>query len=117
MTNRILSPLPGWNVRGYSYGELQPDGQRHPGADLYVGYGDDDLLLPVVCFADGTVVELRHWDGHEYGLGNIALVEHTLFASPNGPGSPGSPSDQHSPDNPAGPRSVKLWSAYAHLDS
>ena len=96
MTTHIVSPLPGWNVRGFSYGELQPDGQPHPGADLNVGYGDDDLGLPVVCFAAGTVAELRPWDGVEYGLGNVALVEHTLFGSSH---------------------PIKLWSMYAHLDS
>ena len=96
MTTRIVSPLPGWNVRGYSYGELTPQGERHPGADLNVGYGDDDLGLPVLCFAAGTVVEKRVWDGHEYGLGNVALVEHTLFG---------------------GSKPLQLWSMYAHLDS
>ncbi|HEU5315794.1 MAG TPA: M23 family metallopeptidase [Chloroflexota bacterium] len=94
---RLVAPLAGWNVRGYSYGELQPDGQRHPGADLNVGYGDDDLGLPVLCFADGIVVERREWDGQSCGLGNVALVAHHLFAGPS-----------------AG---LHLWSAYAHLDS
>ena len=44
----IVAPLAGWNVRGYGYGERQEDGQLHPGADLNVGYGDQDLGLPVV---------------------------------------------------------------------
>jgi len=90
---RILAPLPNWNVRGFSYGELQPNGEHHPGADLNVGYGDDDLGLPVLCFADGTVVQFLHWDGHSYGFGNAALVEHHLFSP------------------------LPLWSLYAHLDS
>ena len=43
----VVPPLAGWNVRGYSYGELTKTGY-HPGADLNVGYGDADLGLPVV---------------------------------------------------------------------
>ena len=96
--SKIVAPLAGWNVRGYSYGELQPDGQRHPGADLNVGYGDDDLGLPVVSFASGTVVERLEWDGESYGLGNAGLVEHRLFGRDGGAG-------------------VALWSLYAHLDA
>src|SRR5687768_12916828 len=97
----IVSPLPGWDVRGYSYGELTPDGHRHPGADLNVGYGDEDLGLPVVCFADGLVVDRVQWDGATYGYGNVGLVQHTLF---------GSDEPHKQPD-----ASVRLWSLYAHL--
>ena len=103
MGAKIVAPLAGWNVRGYSYGELQPDGQRHPGADLNVGYGDEDLGLDVVCFADGVVAERLAWDGETYGLGNVGLVEHRLF---RGAGLEGG----------EGERSVRLWSVYAHLD-
>src|SRR5688500_35407 len=94
----IVSPLPGWNVRGYSYAELTPDGHRHPGADLNVGYGDEDLGLPVVCFADGLVVERVEWDGASYGYGNVGLIEHRLFGA----------EETH--------EAVPLWSLYAHLD-
>jgi hypothetical protein len=107
---KIIAPLPNWNVRGYSYGELQPDGQRHTGADLNVGYGDDDLGLPVLCFADGVVVERHDWDGHTHGFGNVALVEHQLFRPSDSAGD--------SPDQPAEHRpGLRLWSAYAHLDA
>ena len=95
---RIVAPLAGWNVRGYSYGELQPNGEHHPGADLNVGYGDDDLGLPVVCFADGVVAERLEWDGRPHGFGNAALVEHRLFGDGAGDGG------------------VRVWSLYAHLD-
>ena len=95
---RILAPLAGWNVRGYSYGELQPNGEHHPGADLNVGFGDEDSGMPVVCFADGTVVERKEWDGRTYGFGNVGLVEHRLFG------------DEGSEEG------VRLWSLYAHLD-
>ena len=87
----VTAPLPGWNVRGYSYGERQTDGQLHPGADLNVGGGDDDLGAPVVCFAAGTVVHREAWDGQSYGYGSYGLVEHQLGG-------------------------VRLWSLYAHLD-
>ena len=107
MDVRIVAPLAGWNVRGYSYGELQPDGQRHPGADLNVGYGDEDLGLPVVCFADGVVAERVDWDGRSYGFGNAGLVEHRLFGQ-DGEAASGSES---------GTEGVRLWSLYAHLDS
>ena len=63
-----MAPLAGWNVRGYSYAERQADGQMHPGADLNVGYGDDDLGLPVVSMAAGSVVHWEEWDGASYEL-------------------------------------------------
>lgn len=88
----LVSPLPAWNVRGYSYAERQQDGQLHPGADLNVGYGDDDLGLPVLCIAGGTVVHHQEWDGSSYGYGTFGLVRHQLGGLP-------------------------LWSLYAHLDS
>jgi len=87
----VAAPLSGWNVRGYSYAERQADGQLHPGADLNVGAGDDDLGLPVVSFAAGTVVHRGEWDGATYGYGNYGLIEHSIG-------------------------SVRLWSLYAHLD-
>jgi murein DD-endopeptidase MepM/ murein hydrolase activator NlpD len=87
---RVHAPLPGWNVRGWGYGQRQDDGQLHPGADLNVGAGDEDLGLDVVCFADGVVVARREWDGITYGYGNALLVAHELGA-------------------------LRLWSLYAHL--
>ena len=93
-----MAPLSGWNVRGYSYGELTPTGERHPGADLNVGGGDEDLGVPVVCFADGTVAERLEWDGWSYGLGNVGLVEHRLFAKQGAE------------------EGVRVWSMYAHLE-
>ena len=86
-----VAPLPGWNVRGYSYAERQADGQLHPGADLNVGGGDADWRLPVVSFAAGTVVYRGEWDGVSYGYGNYGLVEHQIGE-------------------------LRLWSLYAHLD-
>ena len=96
----MVAPLAGWNVRGYSYGERQEDGQLHPGADLNVGYGDQDLGLPVVALADGVVVARREWDGFRYGYGNVGLVEHHLVRV----GQPDTGGE------------VRLWSLYAHLD-
>ena len=92
----MVAPLPGWNVRGYSYGELTPTGERHPGLDLNVGYGDDDLGLPVVAILDGEVVARKEWDGETYGLGSMVLVEHNLLPEQRG--------------------GLALWSLYAHLD-
>jgi hypothetical protein len=114
---RIVAPLADWIVRGYSYLELQPDGERHTGVDLGIDpgagrpnnadtgadSGDPNLGLPVVCFADGIVVARLEWDGHTLGFGNAALVAHNLFA----PGTP--PDSVH-----AGP---SLWSFYAQLDA
>ena len=97
MPNILTAPLPGWNVRGYSYAELTPTGERHPGLDLNVGAGDEDLGLPVVAFLDGTVSARLEWDGHSYGLGNVLLLEHTIA--------------RRAQDT------LTLWSAYAHLDS
>ncbi|HET7769745.1 MAG TPA: M23 family metallopeptidase, partial [Chloroflexota bacterium] len=77
-----------------------------PGADLNVGYGDEDLGLDVVCFADGVVAERLEWDGETYGLGNVGLVEHRLF----GGGGPEGGSEGESEGG------VRLWSLYAHLD-
>jgi murein DD-endopeptidase MepM/ murein hydrolase activator NlpD len=97
----FVAPLAGWNVRGYSYGERTADGQLHPGADLNVGYGDDDRGLPVVAFAAGTAVYRGEWDGATYGYGNFALVEHVIGA-----------------DSALTPHAgLRLWSLYAHLDS
>ena len=87
----VFQPLPGWNVRGYSYAQRQTDNQLHPGADLNVGGGDDDLGLPVISFADGTVVERVDWNGATYGYGNALLVQHSLSG-------------------------LDLWTLYAHLD-
>jgi murein DD-endopeptidase MepM/ murein hydrolase activator NlpD len=95
----VVAPLAGWNVRGYSYAEHQTDGHLHPGADLNVGYGDDDLGLPVCALAAGTVVHLATWDGASYGYGTHFLIEHDLGA-PAQFGHPG----------------PKLWALYAHLD-
>ena len=92
MGGLVTAPLPGWNVRGYSYGERQIDGQLHPGADLNVGGGDDDLGAPVVCFAAGTVVHREVWDGQTYGYGSCGLVAHDAQLC-----------------------GVPLWSLYAHL--
>ena len=92
----MVAPLAGWNVRGYSYGERQEDGQLHPGADLNVGYGDQDLGLDVVALADGVVVARREWDGLSYGYGNVGLVEHRLGGDGDG--------------------EARLWSLYAHLE-
>src|SRR5206468_12468642 len=75
---KVVAPLPGWNVRGWSYAQRQDDGQLHPGADLNVGWGDDDLGVEVVAFADGVVVARRAWDGVTYGFGNRLLVAHRL---------------------------------------
>jgi murein DD-endopeptidase MepM/ murein hydrolase activator NlpD len=93
VTGSFVAPLTGWNVRGYSYGERTSDGQLHPGADLNVGYGDDDRGLPVLAFAAGTVAFRGEWDGTTYGYGNFGLVEHVIGGG------------------------VQLWSLYAHLDS
>ena len=84
-------------MRGYGYGERQEDGQLHPGADLNVGYGDQDLGLPVVALADGVVVARREWDGRSYGYGHVGLVEHWLGGDGDG--------------------QARLWSLYAHLDA
>ena len=89
----VTAPLPRWNVRGYSYGERQADGQLHIGADLNVGGGDEDLGLSVVCFAAGTVVYREAWDGHRYGYGGYGLVAHSSELL-----------------------GIPLWSLYAHLD-
>lgn len=94
---RVVAPLAGWNVRGYGYGERQEDGQLHPGADLNVGYGDQNLGLDVVALADGVVVARRKWDGRSYGYGNVGLVEHWLVGDGDGV--------------------VRLWGLYAHLDA
>lgn len=87
---QIVEPLPGWNVRGWSYLERQDDGQIHPGLDLNVGWGDTDLGVPVVCLADGVVVARQEWDGYTPGFGNLGMVEHDLH-------------------------DLRLWSVYAHL--
>ena len=60
---------------------------------MNVGGGDDDLGLPVVCFAAGTVVYRHEWDGQTYGYGSFGLVEHSVDLL-----------------------GVPLWSLYAHLD-
>jgi peptidase M23-like protein len=98
----IVPPLTGWNVRGYSYAEPTKLG-LHPGADLNVGYGDDDLGLPVVTVAAGTVFAVRHWDGRSYGYGNVALIRHHLFSPPG--------------QELTGHSALNLWGLYAHLDS
>src|SRR5688500_5329040 len=99
MGNAIVAPLPGWNVRGYSYAEQTPTGELHPGLDLNVGYGDDDLGMPVVAFADGMVAARKEWGGESYGFGNVALVEHRLFAPDGLEGQDGS---LYGPDAPEG---------------
>jgi len=101
----VVAPLAGWNVRGYSYGERQADGQLHTGADLNVGAGDDDRGLPVGAFADGTVVYRGAWDGASYGYGNYGLVEHRFGQALTPPLSQG--------EREVG---LRLWSLYAHLD-
>jgi murein DD-endopeptidase MepM/ murein hydrolase activator NlpD len=88
----MVTPLAGWNVRGWSYGQKQDDGQIHPGADFNVGAGDEDLGLPVVATASGRVVARMDWDGRTYGFGNGLLLEHLL------------------------PGDLALWSLYGHLD-
>jgi len=88
---QVFSPLPGWNVRGYSYCQKQLDSQLHPGADLNVGAGDDDLGLPVVAFADGTIVGRVDWDGVTYGYGNALLLQHDFVG-------------------------LSVWTLYSHLD-
>ena len=99
MGGLVVAPLPGWNVRGYSYAERMADGQLHPGADLNVGGGDGDWGLPVVSCAAGTVVYRGDWDGASYGYGNYGLIEHVL-----------------SPRDPTDPGALRLWALYAHLD-
>ena len=88
----VAMPLPGFNSRGYSYAQKQDDGQLHPGADLNVGAGDDDLGLPVVAFADGTIVGRIDWNRSSFGYGNALLLQHDF---------PG----------------LQLWTIYAHLDA
>ena len=114
---RIVAPLAGWNVRGYSYGEVQSDGQRHPGADLNVGYGDEDLGLDVVCFAAGVVAERLAWDGRSYGLGNVGLVAHRLFGRGDGASGAGEGEAAGGGGHDGAAGGVRLWSMYAHLDS
>ena len=90
-------PLPGWNVRGHSYAEITSTGERHPGLDLNVGGGDEDLGLPVVAFLDGEVAARHEWDRRSYGFGNLLLLKHILARPTRDP--------------------LTLWTAYAHLDS
>ena len=109
MLSPVRAPLPAWNVRGHSYAESTNLG-FHPGADLNVGYGDDDLGLPVVSIAHGTVVVVRPWDGRSYGYGNVALIHHAFADSRLGEHIP---APAVSSDKPY----LELWSLYAHLDS
>lgn len=88
----VVAPLPNWNVRGWSYLERTDTGELHPGADLNVGGGDDDLGLPVVAMLDGVVAARCPWDGRHVGYGNFGLIEHRLG-------------------------NLTLWTLYAHLDS
>ncbi len=88
----LVPPLPGWNVRGYSYLERTQEGDLHPGADLNVGGGDDDLGLDVVSCASGVVVARRAWDAETYGYGNRLLVAHQVAE-------------------------FRFWGLYAHLDA
>ena len=91
MESLLASPLGGWNVRGYSDGEQSKLG-FHPGADLNVGFGDEDLGLPVVAVAHGMVAAIRHWDRRSYGYGNAVMLRHQIFG-------------------------LELWGLYAHLES
>ena len=72
----LAVPLPGWNVRGYSFMERTEDGRLHPGLDLNIGAGDEDLGRDVVAFSSGVVVARLPWDGRTYGYGNRLLVQH-----------------------------------------
>src|SRR5688572_23562966 len=111
MVLAVRAPLPGWNVRGHSYAEHTTAG-FHPGADLNVGYGDDDLGLPVVAAAAGTVIAVRRWDGHSYGYGNAVLIHHA-FADPHLRELLPPPDEAPNVPNPY----LQLWSLYAHLDA
>lgn len=75
----LVHPFPGANQWGDVFGTyVVSDNVHHPGLDLNVGAGDDDLGMPVYSLMDGVVDGLVPWDGVTYGFGNHVRVRHQL---------------------------------------
>src|SRR5436190_1020085 len=83
---KVVAPLPEWNVRGWSYAQRQDDGQLHPGADLNVGWGDEDLGRDVVAWAEGDRGGERAGRRSVYADGGAGRAAGRIERGPGGGG-------------------------------